>query len=148
MGDRYSRMDKRRMLSERQNGRKRKARKKETENEKRRKGEVEVYYTLYRKGRRQGNGYHFRVVFCSASRPKTRRRSRRLPAARERASGLRRFLMFRSRCMAKHSFPYKPICFKCKAASAHTGESGGRKDEVGKRGARREGGGEERQEGG
>lgn len=24
--------------------------------------------------------------------------------------------------MAKHSFPYKPICFKCKATSAHTGE--------------------------
>lgn len=37
-------------------------------------GRVEVYYTLYRKGRRQGNGYHFRVVFCNRSKT-------RLPAA-------------------------------------------------------------------
>lgn len=37
-------------------------------------GRAEVYYTLYRKGRRQGNGYHFRVVFCNRSKT-------RLPAA-------------------------------------------------------------------
>jgi len=40
----------------------------------------------------------------------------------------RRFLMFRSRCMAKHSFPYKPICFKCKATFARA-RARARKDE-------------------
>lgn len=35
--------------------------------------------------------------------------------------------------MAKHSFPYKPICFKCKA---RTGEAGKERTEVGKRGGR------------
>jgi len=46
--------------------------------------------------------------------------------------------------MAKHSFPYKPICFRCKAACARAERWLERKDEVNKRvGEGRTGGGRE-----
>ena len=44
--------------------------------------------------------------------------------------------------MAKHSFPYKPICFKCKATFAHTGEEKERTRDGGRvRGGEKERGG-------
>lgn len=53
VGDRYSWTNKRMPV------------RRDREDEREKKREAEVYYTLCGKGRRQGNGYHFRVVFCN-----------------------------------------------------------------------------------